>query len=135
MKLRTDFVSNSSSTSFILILKDDWSIERLGKLMGIPSGSALWPIVNGLFDAIQLDQAAPATFYGTEDTPEAIAKEIESDFSVGIANRVRAALHAGQRVMMGRLRSDGPATEAFLCTESFELDDGGLYLNGLRCYW
>lgn len=135
MKVRTDFVSNSSSTSFILILKGDWSVDRLGQLMGIPRDSALWPIVEGLFAAIRLDGAPIEKHYDEAKSPEAIVKEVEEDFSKEVAVRVQAALQAGQRVVVGKLGSDGPATEAFLCTESFELDDGGLYLNGLCCSW
>lgn len=135
MKIRTDFVSNSSSTSFILVLDADWSEATLGELMGIPEESPLRPVVRDLYYTMNA-RATPVRDYYKKAHDEAdLVDRVGKDFSSEVAARVQDAIGRGANVLVGTLTSDGDRTESFFCMESFELQTDDAYLNSLNCSW
>lgn len=51
MKIRAGFVSNSSSTSFLIIAKEDFTPEALRRLMGVDESSPLADMFDELFSS------------------------------------------------------------------------------------
>jgi hypothetical protein len=138
MKIRWDFVTNSSSTSFVIICKGK---PRLGDLMaaaGVKPGSPLEALFQGLYCTMlskigPIDEAAAGSGYW--ESRATVHELVKALFSEQTADRVEAARNQGKDVWIGRLDSDGGAAESFFCCESFEVSAGNFYLNALPCAW
>lgn len=123
VKVRTDFVTNSSSTSFIIIADGELKKEDFFDLVGVTEQSPLSPIFEMLFDRL-LENMVPASEY-----------HVREEFSEDVAHRVAKAQRRGAKVYTGRLSSDYNEIESFFCCDSFELENEKIYLNALECTW
>lgn len=73
MKLRTGFVSNSSSSSFIIWYKDDLTKENLIKAMGVDKNNPLYFFADDLSDYIITE--SKSSYNKPIDTFEELAKD------------------------------------------------------------
>lgn len=123
MKIRTDFVTNSSSTSFVLISAGNFTEEDFFNLVGIKNDSPLLPIFRRLFSIVSSKMTeinSPDNFSGDKYLKEKITQSLEK----------------GKQVYIGELSSDdGDWLEAYFCTDSFEIENDELYFNGIKCAW
>lgn len=123
MKIRTDFVTNSSSTSFVLISAGNFTEEDFFNLVGIKNNSPLLPIFKRLYTVLSnkmTELHRPENFSGNDYLKEKITK----------------SMREGKRVYFGKLSSDdGDSIEAYFCTDSFEIENDKLYFNGTECVW
>lgn len=138
MKIRFDYVTNSSSTSFVIISKGRPTEVLFLKAMGINKGSPLEPFGKNLFCALSSSMKNVTDLAKSIDRVQ--AQEIRSFLkdrinTPSIAKRAVEALDMGMDVYIGSLNSDGYPSESFLCTEVFEIDFPGLYINSLECTW
>lgn len=138
MKIRFDYVTNSSSTSFVIISKGKPSENVFLEALGIKQGSHLESFGRELFDMLSSEMknvhdAVKSTYWGQpKDIKTLLKKHIHSP---SIAKRAEHALDVGMDVYLGTLNSDGDPAESFLCTEIFEIDHPKLYINALECTW
>jgi hypothetical protein len=134
VKIRAGFVSNSSSTSFLIISKDDLNKADFFELMGISPSS---PIVD-LFDQFYEDVLSSAKKVDFATADRSVPAEAWFDtgrLSEHMISKIREAKKQGLKAYFGRLDSDGDLIESFFCTDSFEVESERIYFNGLECVW
>lgn len=132
MKIRKGFVTNSSSTSFIISLKEEYSKDNFMSVIGADGDSPMNKIFEDLFQAIEDNKQniiEAVKSYDKEIGVETFL--LEKGFSKDTVEVVEKLLLEGQEVYFGRLSSDGEtAAEIFFCCESFILCDDNIYFNG-----
>ncbi len=137
MKIRTDFVTNSSTTAFMIIDSGELSKADLFELAGVQSSSPLAPVFDALFDLLE-EKATPISEY-PEFNPSGGDKGlyvfIRSLFSERAAEKALKASREGKRILLGRLSSDNNEVETFFCCDCFELENDRVYFNALNCVW
>lgn len=132
MKIRKGFVTNSSSTSFIISLKEEFSKVNFMTAIGANGNSPMNKIFEDLFQAIEDDKQNIIDV--TKEYQEGIKVGDflqKQGFSQETANKVEQLLAEGREVYYGRLRSDGETpSETFFCCDSFVLCKDNIYFNG-----
>ena len=137
MKIRFDFVTNSSSTSFVVICKGPLEKAVFLAAMGATKNSPLKPFLEELYGVLRMkvtnaQDAISGGYWGREKDIVTLVRKELSDIT---AKRAEEAIRKGKDVWIGKLDSDGGTVEAFFCCESFEIDHPRLYINALRCAW
>lgn len=132
MKIKTDFVSNSSSTSFIYISKEELTKERFFDAAGVELDSPLSNMFDDLYHAIN-DAIVNGTEVNREE--ELPSEDKYPEFSRETIERAKEALSKGHNVVIGGLSSDAELPESFLCVESFEIESSELLISAYSNYW
>jgi hypothetical protein len=134
MRVRSGFVSNSSSTSFLILTADELTEAAFLDLMGAAPGSPLIPLFRDLYDQVM----TKADVIDFSDVDKAIPPEKWLDgfrLSGAVIDRLESAKREGMHMYYGSLSSDGDRVESFFCTESFEAENEKIYANFLECGW
>jgi hypothetical protein len=130
MKIRRDYVTNSSSTSYIIICDGEFTKDNLSEFMGVQRHSPLYPLVNSLYDAI---------INGRQSAQSANKESLEDFFLDGpspeLWERVIRAQRQGRQVWVGSLSSEETPAESLFCCSAFEWENDKMYINALNCVW
>lgn len=134
MRIRAGFVSNSSSTSFLIISRDELKEGAFLDLMGVAPDSPIAVLFRELFtdvvsssryvDLARIDrQASPADWFN------------EDRLSSTMVARLEQAADQGLKAYFGYLSSDNNPVQTFFCTDAFEVENEQIYFNYLECVW
>ena len=136
MKIRTDFVTNSSSTSFVVITSDGFDEPSFLKLMGVKKRSPFAPLFEALFYHIKNSMNPLDEYINKQRSGEDSWQElIQEEFSQEVVERIVDAKNKGKKIYIGKLDSDGDLIESYFCTDSFEVENKDIYFNALKCIW
>ena len=134
MKIRVGFVTNSSSTSFLILARDELNEEAFLTLMGVAPSSPIANLFRELFsDIIESSRCVDLARVDRRVSPEAWFDG--KRLSPTIVERLRLAAGQGLKAYFGHLSSDEGPVQSFFCTDAFEIENESIYFNCLECVW
>lgn len=132
MKIRIGYVTNSSSTNFLILSKKELTAEYLYKKLGFKKNSLIESEAMELCENI---------LYGTErglrwfDYDEINYDNINVVFGEKAAKKFEEIKEKGYFAYWGHTGSDEGTLTSFFTTDTFEIDKQGFYVNGRNCIW
>ena len=137
MKIRNSFVTNSSSTSFIISTKNDLNKSSFLESIGVENKCIFNKFFEDLFDAIEVNKRNIIDVI-REDT---YCKDVETflkqeGFNENTISKVTELINMDREVFFGTFRSDAETVaEVYFCCESFIVCEDDIYFNGNISGW
>jgi len=136
MKIRAGFVSNSSSTSFLIIAKDDLNQTDFFELMGISPESPIADLFEQFYEDVIKSSTKIDLKAADKNIPVETLFESRPDrLSQHMIKKIKEAQKQGLKAYYGALDSETSNIQSFFCTDSFEVENEKIYFNGLECIW
>jgi hypothetical protein len=133
MKIKFDFVSNSSSTSFVYISDEELSEEAFLEAAGVDRNGP----VGDLFRQMHTTISTAIRHNGEQITTKEAADSFSGThrFTPDVVEKMKEAIEQGKNVVTSTLDSDGPLAESLLCMAMFEIKSDRFYINAYNNYW
>ena len=134
MKIKTDFVTNSSSTSFVVMTKGELTLHSFLKAVGVSQESMFLGLFVKLFNLFKNDMNRleyTAIRYGWSSVEE----YIEQYFSKDTQARIRQARENGFEIYVGELHSDNDEIETLFCCDAFVIEGDKLIIDATENGW
>lgn len=137
MKIRNGFVTNSSSTSFIISTKNDLNKSSFLESIGVENKCILNKFFEDLFDSIEVNKRNIIDVIKEDPHCKDIEKFLKQEgFNENTISKVTELINMGQDVFFGTFRSDAATVvEAYFCCESFIVCEDDIYFNGNISGW
>lgn len=134
MRVRAGFVTNSSSTSFLIITRDELDEVTFLELMGVAADSPIADLFRELFTSVV--RAGRRVDLAEVDRRASPADWVQArTLSPTMVARLKAAADKGLKAYFGYLSSDDTPVQSFFCTDAFEVENDKVYFNYLECAW
>lgn len=136
MRIRSGFVANSSSTSYVIIANGEFTRSDFFGLFGVTDESPLCPLFDALYQRVTDSMSPPARYLRERRRePSDLEQELSQEFSDEVARRIAKGIREGRSVYVGQLSSGEDPIQDFFCTDSFEVQNERLYFSALSCAW
>lgn len=132
MKVKMDFVSNSSSTSFVYIARDMLSKQDFMAAVGVGPASPVASLFEDMFLELKERIERGETLTSVKDIDSLKNRE---RFTGEVIDRMKKGLEQGQIVTIGSFSSENNLAEMTLCTEIFEIESERFFINAYENYW
>ncbi|PWL75929.1 MAG: hypothetical protein DBY22_02940 [Clostridiales bacterium] len=132
MIIRDGYVTNSSSTNFMIISKEkltrDYLIEKLGFKKGSSINSSTVSLANDIVSA---------TEYGVRwfEVEQIDYDTILKIFGKESAEKYKKLSKKGYYTYFGHTNSDDDSLTSFMTMDSFVIDERDFYMDGKNCIW
>lgn len=134
MKVKTDFVTNSSSTNFIVMSQGMPTLQTFIRAVGLSPESMFLDVFVHLFECFKND-LNPGLRYARQYGFSTIDEFVEKYFSKDTLDRVKEAEAKGYDIYIGELSSENDAIETLFCCDSFVIDSGKLVIDATEDSW
>lgn len=133
MKIKFDFVTNSSSTSFVYISDEELTEEVFLEAVGVDGDGP----VGDLFRQMHFEISTALRRNGEQITTKEAADSLAGthEFTPEVIERIKVAIEQGKNVTKSTLSSDGALAESLLCMAIFEIESDRFYINAYNNYW
>jgi len=131
MKIRTGFITNSSSTNFLIISKEELTEDYLFEKLGFIEGGKLSDKGHELCADILFGLEKGGLRYFDYETPT--YDNIKEIFGPKAADKFKSM--RGAHTYWGYTSSDEAPMTQFFTTDSFEVEEKDFYINGRNCAW
>lgn len=133
MKIKLDFVSNSSSTSFVYISDEELSEEIFLEATGVDANGPVGNLFRQMHSEISTAIRQNGKQISTKEAADSLAGSHE--FTPEVVEKMKDAIAQGKKVVTSKLSSDGPLAESLLCMAMFEIESDRFYINAYNNYW
>ncbi len=132
MKIRDGFVTNSSSTNYIIISKEELTHEYLYKKLGFNQTSRIMAFGSDLSNDIMNGNRGGVRWFDVDKIDYDAVLKI---FGEETAQKYNELTQKGYYTYLGHINSDYGCLTSFMTTDRFEIDEKDFYMNGLNCGW
>lgn len=130
MKVRMGYITNSSSTNFLIISKEELQVDFLFKKLGFKDNMPMADIGYELCESIVRNANMQLRY---EDYTVPDYDNIKKVF--GPKASMEFERRKGAYTYWGYTSTDEGGLEAILTTDSFEINEKDIYINARSCVW
>jgi hypothetical protein len=134
MIIRDGFVTNSSSTNFLIISKEELTEEYLLKKLGFKNNSPIKDAGIQLVDSI-LDGIENGLRWYKSDNKNPTYNNILEIFGKRSADKFEKLTKKGYKVYLGNTGSEEGYMTNFMTCDYFLINDKDFYMDGRNCVW
>lgn len=132
LKVRMGFITNSSSTNFLIISKRELTEKFIFDQLGFRENTPLSNMGHDLCEYIVKNADMNLRYY---DYVVPTYENIKEVFGPKSAEKFKEKSEKGFYTYWGYTSSDDGGIESFFTTDSFEIDNADLYINARACVW
>lgn len=133
MKIRDGFVTNSSSTSYIIISKEELTGEYLAKKLGLTEKSPNYYEILEVCKNMVIDGKRGFYHHTYEESENYdLIKEI---FGEKTANKYKKSIKKGYKIYCGRISSEENDYEITMCLDYMKYKDSEVFIDASDNVW